>query len=324
MFRGWFVPQSRKIDSRIPGDAPRDMNNADKVTIGLIQARASGDAAANLASTLGKIAQAAERGARVVCLQELFETPYFCQTHDQAIFDLAEPIPGPSTAAIGEVAARLGVTVIASLFEKRAPGLHHNTIAAIGPDGKLLGLYRKMHIPHDPLYFEKYYFSPGDLGYRAFQTPYCRVGTLICWDQWFPEAARLTAMLGAQILFYPTAIGWHPSEKDTEGPGQREAWMMMQRAHAISNGVFVAACNRVGVETSAQGSLEFWGTSFVCDPFGRILAQASATDEEILIVDCDLGLIEKTRRNWPFLRDRRTDSYGDLVRKFGASPETGA
>lgn len=293
----------------------------DKVTIALIQGRAGEDADHNLAVTLRRIDEAAERGAQVICTQELFRTPYFCKTHEQRFFDLAEPIPGPSTKAIGEIASRRGVTVIASLFEKRAPGLYHNTIATIGPEGGIIGIYRKMHIPHDPLYYEKYYFTPGDLGYRAFATPRCRVGTLICWDQWFPEAARLTAMQGAQILFYPTAIGWHPSEKETEGAGQREAWMLAQRAHAIANGVFVAACNRVGLEDCGQGCLEFWGTSFVCDPFGRILAQGSTSDEETLVVECDLSLIEKTRRNWPFLRDRRAETYGALAQKFGSGPE---
>jgi N-carbamoylputrescine amidase len=282
------------------------------VTVGLVQMRCGGDASANLAKALDGIARAAQRGAQVVCLQELFRTTYFCQSEEPSHFDLAEPVPGPTTEALSRAAARDGIVVIGSVFERRAEGIFHNTAVILGADGALLGMYRKMHIPDDPLYYEKFYFTPGDLGFRSFTTRHGRVGVLVCWDQWFPEAARLAALSGAEILFYPTAIGWHPAEKDTLGPGQHDAWETIQRAHAIANGVFVAAVNRVGRE----GELEFWGGSFVSDPFGLVLARADHQDEELLIVECDLSRIAETRRNWPFLRDRRIDAYAGLSERY--------
>ena len=280
--------------------------------IGLIQLRCSDDPRENLERALGRIEQAAAAGARVVCLQELFRSPYPCQTEDTARFSLAEPVPGPSTEALAKVAAACGVAVVASLFERRAEGLYHNTAALIDADGSLLGLYRKMHVPDDPLYHEKFYFTPGDLGFRSFTATDARLGVLVCWDQWFPEAARLTALAGAQILFYPTAIGWQFDEGADVDAAQHDAWETVQRAHAIANGVFVAAVNRVGRE----GGIRFWGQSFVADPFGRVLARASAEAEETLLVECDLGLIEKVRRDWPFLRDRRIDAYEELGKRF--------
>ena len=286
--------------------------------VGLVQMAMATDPAENLARAIARIEEAAARGAQVVCLPELFRTQYFCQREDAALFDLAEPIPGPTTEAIGEVARRLGVVVIAPIFERRAAGLYHNALAVLDADGRLAGVYRKMHIPDDPGYYEKYYFAPGDLGFRAFDTRFGRIGTLICWDQWYPEAARLTALQGAGILFYPTAIGWHPREKATVGPAQREAWRTIQRGHGIANGVYVATVNRVGQEKPdpAAAGIEFWGTSFVCDPFGTVVAEASADREEILVAEVDLGRIEATRRAWPFLRDRRIDAYGDIVKRF--------
>jgi N-carbamoylputrescine amidase len=282
------------------------------VTIGLVQMACSADAAANLRTAVDRIGEAARQGAQIVCLQELFRSRYFCQKEDAAAFDLAEPIPGPSTDALARAAADNGVAVIGSLFERRAPGLYHNTAVLMDADGSLRGCYRKMHIPDDPLYYEKFYFTPGDLGFLSFPLRGAQVGVLVCWDQWFPEAARLTSLKGAQILFYPTAIGWYPPEKAEFGAAQHEAWELIQRSHAIANGVFVAAANRVGCEES----LEFWGASFVADPFGRVLARASHDREETLIVCCDLGLIDYTRRNWPFLRDRRVDAYGGLLQRF--------
>jgi N-carbamoylputrescine amidase len=281
-------------------------------TVGLVQMRCSADPAANLATAVARVDEAAQRGAQIVCLQELFRSPYFCQREDTATFDLAEPIPGPSTNALGRVAAARQVVVVASLFEKRAEGVFHNTAVLIDADGALLGRYRKMHIPDDPLYYEKYYFTPGDVGFRSFETKAGPVGALVCWDQWFPEAARLTALGGAEIIFYPTAIGWHPSEKAQHGEAQYAAWETIQRSHAIANGVFVVAVNRVGLE----GNLEFWGGSFVCDPFGRVLARASQDREEVLVVECDRRLIGETRRNWPFLRDRRIDAYEGLLKRY--------
>jgi N-carbamoylputrescine amidase len=248
----------------------------------------------------------------VVCLQELFRSPYPCQSEDAARFALAEPVPGPSTEALSKLAAARGVSVVASLFERRAEGLYHNTAAVIDADGELRGVYRKMHIPDDPLYYEKYYFTPGDLGFRSFDVRGARVGMLVCWDQWFPEAARLTALAGAQILFYPTAIGWQFDEGPEVDAAQHDAWETVQRAHAIANGVFVVAVNRVGTE----GSIRFWGQSFVADPYGRVLARASASEEETLVVECDLALVEQARREWPFLRDRRIDAYAELQRRF--------
>jgi N-carbamoylputrescine amidase len=277
----------------------------------------------NLERAIAQVREAAKRGAQVICLPELFQTQYFCQRQDTALFDLAEPIPGPTTARFSDLCRELRVTAVVSLFERRAPGLYHNTVAVIGPDGALRGIYRKMHIPDDPLYFEKYYFTPGDLGFKVFDADVGCIGTLICWDQWYPEAARLTAMQGAQVLFYPTAIGWHPAEKAEFGEAQYDAWRTIQRAHAIANGLYVAAVNRVGHENgdirgnrAAGAGLEFWGGSFLCDPFGRVLAEASHDGEEILIGEIDAAKLEDVRRNWPFLRDRRIDSYGPITQRM--------
>jgi len=280
--------------------------------IGLVQMRCGESPQENLERALAKIEAAARDGARVVCLQELFRSQYPCQREDPALFELAEPIPGPTTDALAKLAGARSVAIVASLFERRAAGLYHNTAVAIDEDGRLLGLYRKMHIPDDPLYYEKFYFTPGDLGFRSFETRAARIGALVCWDQWFPEAARLTALSGAQILFYPTAIGWQFDAGAEEDAAQHDAWETVQRAHAIANGVFVAAVNRVGRE----GGIRFWGQSFVADPFGRVLARASADREETLLVECDLGLVEETRRLWPFLRDRRIDAYPDLAKRY--------
>jgi len=292
------------------------MPQSESFTLGLIQMACSSDADANLDKALELIRRAAKEGAQIVCLQELFRTPYFCQHEDATLFDLAEPIPGPPSERIAQVARAAGVVVVASLFERRTPGLYHNTAAVFDADGSFLGLYRKTHIPHDPLFYEKYYFTPGDLGFRVFATKFGRVGVLVCWDQWFPEAARLTALHGAEVLLYPTAIGWHPKEKAEHGTSQRNAWETIQRSHAIANGVYVAAINRVGHEGPAGGGLEFWGSSFVCDPFGVVLRQAAVDREEVLVVRCDRRRLEDVRRNWPFLRDRRVDAYGDLTRRW--------
>jgi N-carbamoylputrescine amidase len=285
------------------------------VSVGLVQMRCVPDPAVNLDQAAAQVRQAAAAGAQVVCLPELFRTPYFCQREDPSLFDLAEPVPGPTTERLAAVARETGTVVIASVFERRTAGVYHNTAAVLDADGALAGIYRKMHIPDDPLYYEKYYFTPGDLGFRAFDTRRGRIGTLVCWDQWYPEAARLTALQGAALLFYPTAIGWHPREKAEFGVGQHQAWELVQRSHAVANGVFVAAVNRVGHEGPADGGLEFWGGSFVCDPFGAVLARASHEAAELLVVECDLSRVEETRRHWPFLRDRRIDAYGDLTRR---------
>lgn len=273
------------------------------------------DPKANLAKAVDRIRDAASRGAQIVCLQELFLGPYFCQTEDHQYFQLAEAIPGPTTAVLGDLAKQLGVVIIASLFEKRAEGLYHNTAAIIDADGRYLGKYRKMHIPDDPQFLEKFYFTPGDLGFRTWQTRFGKVGVLICWDQWYPEGARLTAMTGAEILFYPTAIGWLPAEKAEYGERQQSAWETIQRSHAIANGVFVASVNRVGFEASGASGIEFWGGSFVADPNGRLLAKASQ-GEETLIVPCELGQVDVVRTHWPFLRDRRIDAYSGLVQRY--------
>jgi N-carbamoylputrescine amidase len=294
-----------------------------KYKVGLVQMRMTAEPEANFAAALEHVREAAGRGANVVCLPELFRAQYFCQREDLSLFDLAEPIPGPSTARLAELARELRVAIVASLFERRAAGLYHNTAVTLNADGAIAGVYRKMHIPDDPLYYEKYYFTPGDLGFQAVDTAFGRVGTLVCWDQWFPEGARLTALQGAELLFYPTAIGWHPAEKAEFGAAQYEAWQTIQRAHAIANGVYVAGVNRVGVEhgdvlgnrVEGQG-IEFWGGSFLADPFGRIIAKAAHDKEEILIGEIDLGLIEETRRNWPFLRDRRIDAYAPLTQRY--------
>jgi len=290
--------------------------NSTKFTIGLVQMRCGLDPKENLDKAAERVVEAAKEGAQIVCLQELFRSQYFCQKEDTATFDLAEPIPGPSTELLGKIARDRGVVVIASLFERRAAGLYHNTAAILDADGSIRGLYRKMHIPDDPLYYEKYYFTPGDLGFRAHDTKFGRIGTLVCWDQWYPEGARLTALRGADVLFYPTAIGWHPREKEQYGHAQASAWQTIQRAHAIANGVYVAAVNRVGHEGPADGGIEFWGGSFVADPFGVILKEASRTDEEILVVECDRARVEEVRRNWPFLRDRRIDAYAPITSRF--------
>jgi len=278
--------------------------------------RCSADPEENLRRACEMLRDAAARGAQVACLPELFRTQYFCQVEEAARFDLAEPIPGPTSEALAAVARETRMSIVGSIFERRAAGVYHNTAVVFDADGAFLGRYRKMHIPDDPLYYEKYYFTPGDLGFQTFETAHANVGTLVCWDQWYPEAARLTALKGAEILFYPTAIGWHPAEKDEYGEAQSSAWETMQRAHAIANGVFVAAVNRVGHEGSADGGIQFWGGSFLADPFGRILARASPDAEEVLIVACDPKLQEETRRNWPFLRDRRIDAYSPITRRF--------
>ncbi len=275
------------------------------------------NSAENLERAVDKVEVAVRNGAQVICLPELFRSQYFCQQEDGALFDLAEPVPGPSTEALAKIAKSHGVTILVSLFERRTAGVYHNSIAVLDERGEIAGLYRKMHIPDDPAYYEKFYFTPGDRSFQAINTTHARVGTLICWDQWFPEAARMTALQGAEILFYPTAIGWHPKEKTEEGQAQRDAWMTIQRSHAIANGVFVVAVNRVGHEAPAGGDgLEFWGSSFVCDPFGVVLAQASVEKEETLVVDIDLKRIEEVRRNWPFLRDRRIDAYGGITKRL--------
>ncbi len=285
------------------------------VTVGLPQLADQGSPAANLDRTIAEIRKAASQGAQIVCTQELFLGPYFCQTHDHAFFGRAEAVPGPTTARLQEVAKELGTVVVASLFERRTGGVYHNTAAIIDADGSYLGKYRKMHIPDDPQYHEKFYFTPGDLGFRIWKTRYATIGVLICWDQWYPEAARLTALMGAEILFYPTAIGWLPPEKEEFGERQQSAWETIQRGHAIANGCYVAAVNRVGHEPGPNGGLEFWGGSFVADPNGRILAKAG-TKEETLVVPCDLSQLDLVRTHWPFLRDRRIDAYAGLTERY--------
>src|ERR1700734_2249981 len=301
----------------------QEMTDTRSYKIAAVQMKMGADPETNFFSALKHVREAARLGAQIVCLPELFRTQYFCQREELALFDLAEEIPGPSTRKLGEVAREAKVAIVASLFERRAPGLYHNTAVTLGADGGIASVYRKMHIPDDPLYYEKYYFAPGDLGFKAVDMAFGRVGTLVCWDQWYPEGARLTALQGAEVLFYPTAIGWHPAEKDEFGAAQYDAWKTIQRAHAIANGVYVAAVNRVGMEhgdikgNRAEGpGLEFWGGSFIADPFGRVIAKASHENEEILLADVDLKLIEETRRNWPFLRDRRVDAYAPISQRF--------
>lgn len=294
------------------------MNPENNLTIALVQMACGAAPMENLGSAVAKVEEASRRGARVVCLPELFRSQYFCQKEDAALFDLAESIPGPSTEALGKVAGQFNVVMIIPVFERRTAGIYHNSVVVVDSDGSIAGLYRKMHVPDDPAYYEKFYFTPGDKGFQAIQTSAGKIGTLICWDQWYPEAARLTTLQGAEMLFYPTAIGWHPSEKAQEGESQRSAWQTVQRSHAIANGVFVAAVNRVGHEKpDADGDgIEFWGSSFLCDPFGTVLAEASIDKEEILLAEVNVGRVEEVRRNWPFLRDRRVDAYGGLTKRF--------
>jgi N-carbamoylputrescine amidase len=286
------------------------------VTLGLVQMAMRRDKASNVEKARASVAEAARRGAQVVVLPELFASPYFCQVQDPDLFELAEPVPGPTSEAIAAAAKEHRVAVVTPLFERRAAGIYHNSLVVYGPDGSALGMYRKMHIPDDPLFYEKYYFTPGDLGFVTVATPFATIGPLICWDQWYPEAARVTALQGAQILCYPTAIGWHPKEKAQYGAEQLSAWQTIQRSHAIANGVFVTAVNRVGHEGPADGGLDFWGHSFVVDPFGVVLAEAGE-GEETLVVRLDLSRLEEVRRNWPFFRDRRIDAYGDISSRFG-------
>jgi N-carbamoylputrescine amidase len=295
-------------------------------TLGLIQQAVQPTAEATVAEAERGIREAASRGAQIVCLQELFNAPYFCKVTDAERFDLAEPIPGATVERMQRLAKELSVVIVVPIFEKRGPGLYHNSAAVVDADGALLGVYRKMHIPDDPLYHEKYYFTPGEIyqhdeakpasGFRVFHTRYATIGVLICWDQWYPEAARITSLMGAQVLLYPTAIGWHPKEKAEWGAAQADAWRTAQRAHAIANGIYVAAVNRVGFEPEpGTDGLEFFGHSFVSDPFGRLIAEAGTTPE-ILIAECDPKVIEYTRRNWPFLRDRRIDAYGAITSRY--------
>lgn len=302
----------------VTGDAAlRGLMMKDGFTVGLVQMSIPDSPDMALDKAIAGIKDAANGGSSIIVLPELFRTHYFCQKQHADLFDLAEPIPGPTSEAVARVAKSCKVTVVASLFEKRAPGLYHNTAAVIGPDGEIIGLYRKNHIPDDPLFFEKYYFTPGDLGFKAFQTPEAKLGVLVCWDQWYPEAARLTALEGAEIIVYPTAIGWHPAEKPEHGVAQVQAWQLAQRAHGLASGVYIAAVNRHGHEGSRPGGIEFWGHSFVSDPYGLILAEAGDSEDRIIIQECSRGRIEDIRRNWPFLRDRRTDIYGGINRRFG-------
>lgn len=288
------------------------------VTLGLIQTRCGPDPSVNLEKTLRLAEQAARKGAQIICTQELFRTHYFCQLEDHRQFNLAEPIPGPTTEAFVSLAKKFGIVCLCSVFERRAPGLYHNSAVVIDADGTLLGVYRKMHVPDDPGYYEKFYFTPGDTGFKAWQTRFCKIGVLICWDQWFPEAARLVALQGAQIIFCPTAIGWLPAEQAKLGRTQHAAWETVQRAHAIANGCYWAAVNRVGLEKPARAGdgIRFWGQSFVASPDGTILAKASAVNEQTLLVKVDLSAIEQQRIHWPFLRDRRIDAYDDLTKRF--------
>ena len=292
---------------------------ADKFTVGLVQMKCTTNKEENLARATEKIREAAKRGAQIISLHELFAGEYFCRTEDAALFDLAEPVPGPTTDRLAKVAKELKVALVASVFERRAAGVYHNTCAVLDADGTYLGKYRKMHIPDDPLYYEKFYFTPGDLGFLNFDTQYARVGVQICWDQWYPEGSRLTAMKGAQVIFYPTSIGWHPHEKGEVGAAQVDSWRIIQRAHAVANGIYVAVVNRVGYEGNPEkgdAGLEFWGNSFVVDPSGQVMAEAAQDREEILVAECDPTKSEDTRRNWPFFRDRRIDAFGALLERW--------
>jgi N-carbamoylputrescine amidase len=293
-----------------------DSNAKREVRVGLIQMTCGDDPRRNLSDAIERVRQAAHKGAQIVCLSELFLSRYFCQEENVRWFELAEPIPGPTSDALAKTAAELGIVLIGSIFEKRAAGVFHNTAVVMDSDGRLIGRYRKMHIPDDPLYYEKFYFTPGDLGFPVFRTRVANIGVLVCWDQWFPEGARLSALAGAEVLFYPTAIGWHPREKAQFGTDQHAAWETVQRGHAIANGLFVAVPNRVGFEPGAAGGLEFWGASFVADPFGRVISRAAHDREEILVVTCDMGRIDEVRQNWPFLRDRRIDAYDELTVRY--------
>jgi len=294
------------------------MKTKNGFTAGLLQLGFSADVDDNLKKAVSWVDKAAKKGAQVICLPELFRSQYFCQKEDVSVFELAETIPGPSTEAMKKAARKNKVVIIVPIFEKRAPGLYHNTAVIINSDGKIAGIYRKMHIPDDPAFYEKFYFTPGDLGFKSFETKYGNIGTLICWDQWYPEGARLTALQGASILFYPTAIGWHPHEKEKYGKAQFESWQTVQRGHAIANGVYVAAVNRIGHEITVPGTpgLEFWGSSFICDPQGVVLAEGSADKEEVVLAKIDLDQLEDIRRNWPFLRDRRIDAYVGIQKRF--------
>ena len=303
------------VDSSVDSSS---MNPQKNLVVALVQMSCGAIPQANLNDALAKVEEAARRGAKVICLPELFRSQYFGQREDHAWFDLAESIPGPSTEALSEVAKQHNVVIMVPIFERRTAGLYHNSVVVLDGDGSIAGLYRKMHVPDDPGYYEKFYFTPGDTGFRAISTSVGKLGVLICWDQWYPEAARLTTLHGADVLFYPTAIGWHPSEKAQEGETQRSAWQTIQRSHAIANGVFVAAVNRVGHEKPAEGGdgIEFWGSSFICDPLGVVLAEASTDQEEILVAEVNLSRVEDVRRNWPFLRDRRVDAYAGLTKRF--------
>lgn len=288
-----------------------------KIKLGLVQTACSADVAANIKKTEAKIREAAKRGANIICLQELFAGLYFCQAEKHEYFNLAEPIPGPTTKRLGKLAGELGIVLIVPIFERRAAGLYHNSVVIYDADGSQIGVYRKMHIPDDPQFMEKFYFAPGDLGFKAWDTKFGRIGVLICWDQWYPEGARLTAMQGAQILFYPTAIGWLPAEKAEHGERQYASWEVIQRSHAVANGCYVASVNRIGYETpEGEPGIEFWGRSFVADPSGALIAQASTEKEEVLVVDVDLADVEEQRQVWPFLRDRRIDAYGEITKRY--------
>jgi len=292
---------------------------ADKFTVGLVQMRCTGNKEENLTRAAEKIRGAAARGAQIICLQELFAGEYFCRSENAELFALAEAVPGPTTERLAAVAKEKKVALVVSVFERRAAGVYHNTCAILDADGAYLGKYRKMHIPDDPLYYEKFYFTPGDLGFLNFDTKYARIGVQICWDQWYPEGSRITAMRGAQVIFYPTSIGWHPHEKAEFGAAQLDAWRTIQRAHAVANGIYVAVVNRVGFEGQPEkgdAGLEFWGNSFVADPFGVVVAEASQVKEEILVVECDPAKSEETRRNWPFFRDRRIDAFGAITERW--------
>ena len=298
--------------------------HAREFTVGLVQMSCLEDPDQNRSRALEGVRSASSQGAQIVCLQELFSSPYFCQSEDTRFFDLAESIPGPTTECFSQVARDLGIVLIVPIFEKRAPGLFHNSAVVVDRDGRLLGTYRKMHIPDDPLYYEKFYFTPGDLGYPVFETQVARIGVLICWDQWYPEAARLSALQGAEILFYPSAIGWMPAERQTDGTAQHDAWLTIQRGHAIANGVYIAAVNRVGHEGAREAGLDFWGQSFVCGPQGQMLAEASSDGNEVLTASCSREVLENHRRGWPFFRDRRVETYGPISQRFiDGSPALG-